>query len=259
MLSVHNLQLAYQDKIIVQDLSLTIPENKISALIGANGCGKSTLLKALARLLKPKQGQVLFYGNDIWQQSSKSYAKALSFLPQQHWVPEGITVRELVSYGRAPYLNLWGNLSALDKEKVEIAMQTTQVLALAEQLATDLSGGQQQRAFLAMVLAQDTPIILLDEPTTYLDLNHQAEWMTMMRRWQQMGKTVVVVLHDLNQACRYCDELIVLKSGQLVAQGNPSEIMTEALLKDVFDLEVEIHRDPIAQTPMFVLKQSALL
>lgn len=254
MLSVQNLQLAYQNKIIIENLQLTIPENKISALIGPNGCGKSTILKSLARLLKPKHGHITLNGYDIWQQSPKTYAKALSFLPQHHLIPEGITVRELVGYGRAPYLNLWGNLSALDEEKVEMAMKATQVTEFADRLASDLSGGQQQRVFLAMVLAQDAPMVLLDEPTTYLDLNHQAELMAMMRRLQQAGKTVITVLHDLNQACRYCDHLIVLKKGQLMAEGSPFEVMNEALLKDVFDLAVEIHQDPISQTPMFILK-----
>ncbi|EJS91823.1 iron-dicitrate transporter ATP-binding subunit, partial [Pasteurella multocida subsp. multocida str. Anand1_cattle] len=141
----------------------------------------------------------------------------LAFLPQQHLVPEGIKVRELVAYGRSPYLNLWGKLSEKDEKIVTQAMQITQTDAFAERLATDLSGGQQQRVFLAMTLAQDANIVLLDEPTTYLDLNHQAELMSMMRRLQQQGKTVITVLHDLNQACRYCDYLVVLKQGELIA------------------------------------------
>lgn len=253
-LAVEQLQLAYQNKTIIQNLTLSLPSNKIIALIGPNGCGKSTLLKALARLLKAKQGKVTNQAVDIWQLSAKSYAKTLAFLPQQHLVPEGIRVRELVAYGRSPYLNLWGKMSEQDEQIVEQAMKTTQIQELADRLASDLSGGQQQRVFLAMTLAQDTEIILLDEPTTYLDLNHQAELMNIIRCLQQQGKTVITVLHDLNQACRYCDYLVVLKQGELIAQGSPKEVMTESLLKQVFDLNVEIHQDPISQTPMFILK-----
>ncbi|MFC0995382.1 Fe(3+) dicitrate ABC transporter ATP-binding protein FecE [Pasteurella multocida] len=253
-LTVEHLQLAYQDKTIVSNLNLRLPSNKVIALIGPNGCGKSTLLKALARLLKPKSGQVKHQEQDIWQLTAKSYAKTLAFLLQQHLVPEGIKVRELVAYGRSPYLNLWGKLSENDEKIVAQAMQMTQTQAFAERLATDLSGGQQQRVFLAMTLAQDANIVLLDEPTTYLDLNHQAELMSMMRRLQQQGKTVIMVLHDLNQACRYCDYLVVLKQGELIAQGTPHEVMTEHLLKQVFDLNVEIHQDPVSFTPMFILK-----
>ncbi|HHE3463447.1 Fe(3+) dicitrate ABC transporter ATP-binding protein FecE [Pasteurella multocida] len=253
-LTVEHLQLAYQDKTIVSNLNLRLPSNKVIALIGPNGCGKSTLLKALARLLKPKSGQVKHQEQDIWQITAKFYAKTLAFLPQQHLVPEGIKVRELVAYGRSPYLNLWGKLSKKDEKIVTQAMQITQTDAFAERLATDLSGGQQQRVFLAMTLAQDANIVLLDEPTTYLDLNHQAELMSMMLRLQQQGKTVITVLHDLNQACRYCDYLVVLKQGELIAQGTPHEVMTEHLLKQVFDLNVEIHQDPISFTPMFILK-----
>ena len=169
-------------------------------------------------------------------------------------MPEGIKVRELIAYGRSPYLNLWGKLSQKDEELMVWAMKQTQTIDLSEQLVSDLSGGQQQRVFLAMTLAQDAKLVLLDEPTTYLDLNRQAELMGMMRQMQQNGKTVITVLHDLNQACRYCDYLIVMKKGTVMAQGTPDEVMTEDLLKEVFDLDVIIHRDPISDTPMFILK-----
>ena len=251
---INNLQLSYQDKIIVRDLSLAFPSNRITALIGPNGCGKSTTLKAVARLLKPRNGAIVHKGKNIWLKSQKEYAKELAFLPQQHLVPEGIKVRELIAYGRSPYLNLWGKLSVQDERLVASAMEQTHTTALAEQLVSDLSGGQQQRVFLAMTLAQDAEFVLLDEPTTYLDLNRQAELMKMMRQMQQNGKTVITVLHDLNQACRYCDYLAVLKEGELMAKGTPQEVMTERLLKEVFDLDVIISRDPISQTPMFILK-----
>ena len=253
-IEINNLSLGYQDKLVVKNLSLKFPRNKVIALIGPNGCGKSTTLKAVARLLKPKQGSITHKGKDIWQKTPKEYAQKLAFLPQQHLVPEGIKVRELIAYGRSPYLNLWGKLSQKDEELVTWAMAQTQTAELAEQLVSDLSGGQQQRVFLAMTLAQDAELVLLDEPTTYLDLNRQAELMGMMRQMQQNGKTVITVLHDLNQACRYCDYLIVMKKGAVMAQGTPDEVMTEELLKDVFDLDVIIHRDPISNTPMFILK-----
>ena len=253
-IEIKNLQLAYGDCPIVHNLSLSFPKNKVIALIGPNGCCKSTTLKAVARLLKPKQGSITYQGNDIWQKTPKEYAKSLAFLPQQHLVPEGISVRELVAYGRSPYLNLWGKLSQKDEDLVNWAMQQTRTTELADKLVSDLSGGQQQRVFLAMTLAQDAEIVLLDEPTTYLDLNRQADLMAMMRQMQQNGKTVITVLHDLNQACRYCDHLIVMKKGAVMAQGTPDEVMTEELLKDVFDLDVIIYRDPISNTPMFILK-----
>ena len=253
-IEIKNLQLAYGDCPIVHNLSLSFPKNKVIGLLGPNGCGKSTTLKAVARLLKPKQGIITYQGNDIWQKTPKEYAKSLAFLPQQHLVPEGISVRELVANGRSPYLNLWGKLSQKDDDLVNWAMQQTRTTELADKLVSDLSGGQQQRVFLAMTLAQDAEIVLLDEPTTYLDLNRQADLMAMMRQMQQNGKTVITVLHDLNQACRYCDHLIVMKKGAVMAQGTPDEVMTEELLKDVFDLDVIIHRDPISNTPMFILK-----
>lgn len=253
-LTVQNLQLSYQNKVIIPNLDLTLPKNQITALIGPNGCGKSTLLKSLARLLKPTSGVVTHQSHNIWKKSAKHYAQQIAFLPQQHFIPEGIKVKELVAYGRAPYINLWGKLNKKDEKIVEKVMRTTQINELSDKLVSDLSGGQQQRVFLAMTLAQDTDIILLDEPTTYLDLNHQAELMHIMRGLQQQGKTIITVLHDLNQACRYCDYLVVLKQGQLIAEGTPQNIMTESLLKNVFDLNVEIHADPISQTPMFILK-----
>ncbi|WP_373746859.1 Fe(3+) dicitrate ABC transporter ATP-binding protein FecE [Neisseria dentiae] len=257
-LAVEKLQLAYQNKVVVSDLSVAFPENKITALIGPNGCGKSTVLKSLARLLKPKAGRVDMDGRDVWRQSAREYAKLLAFLPQQHIVPEGISVKELIAYGRSPYLNLWGKLGEEDGRLVEEAMAATHTGELAEQLVSNLSGGQQQRVFLAMTLAQDTGYVLLDEPTTYLDLNRQAELMVMMRRLQRQGKTVITVLHDLNQACRYCDYLVVLKNGKLMAEGTPDNVMTVDLLKEVFDLNVEIHRDPVSGTPMFILQNEGL-
>lgn len=185
--------------------------------------------------------------------SSRQLARCLALLPQHHLTPEGITVRELVSYGRSPWLSLWGRLSAEDNTRIDIAMNQTQTQFLAERRLTELSGGQRQRAFLAMVLAQDTPVVLLDEPTTYLDINHQVELMRLMDELKAAGKSVIAVLHDLNQASRYCDHLVVLANGRVAAQGAPEEVMKPELLKAVFSIEAEIHPEPISGRPMCVV------
>ncbi len=254
MLSVEKLNVAYGNNTIIENLSLTIPKGKITALIGPNGCGKSTLLKTLARINKPKSGTVLLDATPLEQYSSKSLAKRLSMLPQTHTSPEGITIQKLVEYGRAPYTSHWGKLSPEDKAMVANAMQATGVDTLAHHSIDALSGGQRQRAWIAMIVAQDTEIVMLDEPTTYLDLSHQIELMRMMQNMHAQGKTVIVVLHDLNQACRYCDHLVVLKQGQLVTQGAPKDVFTQSLLKEVFDLEALVIEDPVSGTPMCVAR-----
>lgn len=185
--------------------------------------------------------------------TSRQLARQMALLPQHHLTPEGITVRELVSYGRSPWLSLWGRLSAEDNTRIDIAMNQTQTHLLAERRLTELSGGQRQRAFLAMVLAQDTPVVLLDEPTTYLDINHQVELMRLMGELKTAGKSVIAVLHDLNQASRYCDHLVILANGRVIAQGTPEEVMKPELLKKVFSVEAEIHPEPISGRPMCVV------
>lgn len=252
MIITKNLKVAYGDNVIINNLSVSIPKGKITALIGPNGCGKSTLLKTLSRINKPIAGEIQIDAKPLNRYSHKSLAKNLSMLPQVLVSPEGITVRKLVEYGRAPYVSHWGRLNEADHEIVELAMQETGIKEMAERPVESLSGGQKQRAWIAMVLAQDTSVVLLDEPTTYLDLSHQVELMHLMRKLNQSGKTVVVVLHDLNQACRYCDHLVVLKEGQLTHQGSPLEIMNETLLKEVFDMKGIIVPDPVSQTPMCV-------
>ncbi len=252
MISVQHLQVAYGNNTIIEDLSVTIPKGKITALIGPNGCGKSTFLKALARINKAKSGDIYLEEKPLSHIPTKKLAQRLSLLPQTHSSPEGISVRKLVEYGRSPYTSNWGKLTELDHQLVARAMQATGVESLAEQPVESLSGGQRQRAWIAMVMAQDTDIVLLDEPTTYLDIAHQVELMNLMKAMNQQGKTVVVVLHDLNQACRYCDNLLVLNKGQLVAQGSPDQVFTESLLENIFDFKAKIIRDPVAQTPMAV-------
>ncbi|WP_038184403.1 Fe(3+) dicitrate ABC transporter ATP-binding protein FecE [Vibrio rhizosphaerae] len=253
-LKTEHLDVGYGGTPVVQQVNLQILSGKITALLGPNGCGKSTLLKALVRILAPQSGSVQWQGQDLRHHSSQAIARVLSLLPQSQEVPEGITVRDVVGYGRSPYTRFWGQLTATDQQQVEQAMQLTGVTAFAERPVSELSGGQRQRVWLAMTLAQDTDYVFLDEPTTYLDLNHQVELMKLMRRLNQQGKTVVTVLHDINQACRYCDHLIVMQAGKVVAQGEPTEILTTQLLADVFELDAEIHRDPIAGTPMCVVK-----
>lgn len=253
-LRTENLTAGYDGKRIIDDLNLRLPAGKITALLGPNGCGKSTLLKCFSRLLTPTEGRIWLNDNALNRLSTRQLARQLSLLPQQHQVPEGVTVRELVGYGRSPWLPLWGRLSAQDRQRVERALERTGVASLAEQPLSALSGGQRQRAFLALLLAQDTPLVLLDEPTTWLDINHQVELMKLMRELQRMGKTVVTVLHDLNQASRYCDHLVVLEGGKVQAQGTPERVLTANMLREVFHLEAEIHPEPVSQRPMCVVK-----
>ncbi len=252
MISTENLTIAYGDKVIINDLNLTLQKGKITALIGPNGCGKSTLLKALARINKANAGQVLLNNQPLSSYADKQLAQKMSLLPQILITPEGITVQRLVEYGRSPYISHWGKLGDQDKSIVNAAMQETQVSEFATQAVESLSGGQRQRAWIAMILAQDTDIIMLDEPTTYLDLSHQIELMKLMQAMKDKGKTVIVVLHDLNQACRYSDHLVVMKEGAVIAEGEPEKVFTEQLLRDVFSLEATVIKDPIANTPMCV-------
>ncbi|MFK3703753.1 Fe(3+) dicitrate ABC transporter ATP-binding protein FecE [Klebsiella sp. NPDC088457] len=253
-LKTEDLTAGYGAKRIIEGLSLTLPAGKVTALLGPNGCGKSTLLKCFSRLLTPTAGKIWLDDRPLSVLSPRQLARHLALLPQQHLTPEGITVRELVGYGLSPWLPLWGRLTAQDHLRVEAALARTGVAALAERPLSALSGGQRQRAFLALILAQDTPLVLLDEPTTWLDINHQVELMKLMRELQQAGKTVVAVLHDLNQASRYCDHLVVLERGQLQAEGDPERVLTPALLREVFRLEAEIHPEPISRRPMCVVK-----
>lgn len=253
-LTTENLIVGYGGTPIVKGVNVTVPEGKITALLGPNGCGKSTLLKALSRILKVQSGAVLWQGERIEQISSRQLAQQLALLPQSQEPPEGVTVRDAVSYGRSPYTGFWGQLSAQDKSIVEQSMEATGIACFADRPVTDLSGGQRQRVWLAMTLAQDTDYILLDEPTTYLDMNHQVELMKLLRKLNQQGKTIVTVLHDINQACRYCDHLIVMQEGQVMSEGAPDVVLTSELLAKVFELDAQIHPCPITQTPMCIVR-----
>ncbi len=253
LLSTRRLTLAYDGASIIMNLDLAIPAGKITTLVGPNGCGKSTLLRGLARLLKPRTGTVYLDGADIFKLSTKAVAKRLGILPQGPVAPEGLTVRDLVAQGRYPYQNWLQQWSKEDERLVEQALATTGMTPLADRALDTLSGGQRQRAWIAMALAQDTEILLLDEPTTFLDLAHQVEVLDLLYELNQTeGRTIVMVLHDLNQACRYADYLVAVREGQVWAEGVPAQVMTEAIVREVFGLECRIVTDPVAGSPMCV-------
>ncbi len=252
-LSAAHLTLGYQKKIVVDNLSLTLPEGKFTVIVGPNGCGKSTLLRALCRLLKPQSGCVLLDGKDIVEIPTKALARQIGLLPQQTIAPEGITVVDLVSRGRYPHQTLLRRWSETDQLVVTQAMTVTGVDAFADRRVDELSGGQRQRVWIAMVLAQQTPMLFLDEPTTWLDIAHQIELLDLFRQLnQQQGCTLVAVLHDLNQACRYADHLIVMKEGRMITEGSPAEIVDSKLIEEVFNLPCQIIDDPVSHTPLVI-------
>ncbi|MDJ0726374.1 MAG: ABC transporter ATP-binding protein [Prochloraceae cyanobacterium] len=252
-LKTKQLTLGYDNKPIVVDLNVAIATGKITVLVGANGCGKSTLLRGLARLLKPRGGMVYLDGKAIYKLSTKTVAKRLGMLPQTPVAPEGLTVRDLVAQGRYPHQNWLQQWSAEDERMVEEALTITAMKELSSRSLDSLSGGQRQRAWIAMTLAQDTDILLLDEPTTYLDLSHQVDLLDLLHELNEnKGKTIAMVLHDLNLACRYADHLIAIKQGRIYAEGAPEQIMTVNMVQDVFNLDCQIVPDPIAGTPMCI-------
>ncbi len=250
-LAAHNLTLAYDQTEVVRDLAFSIPSGKVTALIGPNGCGKSTLLRGMARLMAPKSGTVLLDGKAIAQLPSKEVARHLGVLPQGPAAPDGMTVRELVSQGRYPHQSLLRQWSERDAQAVAWALQTTRLTDLADRPLDTLSGGQKQRAWIAMTLAQETPVLLLDEPTTYLDMAHQVEILSLLDELNEReGRTIVMVLHDINQACRYAHHLVAMKDGAVIAQGDPREIVDHGLVCDVFGIECSVVRDPVSGTPL---------
>lgn len=253
MIETKQLQLNYGDKIIIEPLDLTIPKGEITVLIGSNGCGKSTLLRSIARLLKPKSGSILLNDEDITILSAKETAKKLAILPQQPMAPEGLTVLQLVKQGRFPYQNWRKQWSKEDQSIVEQAIAATGLTEFKDYEIDNLSGGQRQRAWIAMTLAQQTDIILLDEPTTYLDVTHQIEVLDLLYKLnQEKNRTIVMVLHDINLACRYATNIIALVNKGIYAQGKPKDIFSVKLVQDVFQLNCEIIEDPIYGTPMCI-------
>jgi iron complex transport system ATP-binding protein len=254
VLETQHLNLAYDGKPIISGLNLLVPKEQITALVGPNGCGKSTLLRGLARLLKPNIGTVYLNGADIFRQSTTKVAQQLGILPQGPSAPEGLTVRDLVAQGRYPYQNSWfQSWTAEDERQVRKALTTTDLNELANRAVDTLSGGQRQRAWIAMTLAQDTQILLLDEPTTFLDLAHQVEVLELLGDLNQLeGRTIVMVLHDLNQACRYAHNLVALRDGAVMGYGNPTDVMTQEMVQEVFGLACRIVPDPVTGKPWCV-------
>jgi len=250
-LQASDLTLAYDKVTIVDELSLDIPTGQVSIVVGANGCGKSTLLRALSRLLKPTGGQVLLDGADIHSKPAKEVAKTLGLLPQSPTAPDGITARELISRGRYPHQGLFKRFSAEDEAAVNHAMELTGTTELADRAVDELSGGQRQRVWIAMALAQETDLLLLDEPTTFLDVAHQLEVLDVVSELNRSrGITVVIVLHDLNLAARYADYLVALRHGKIYAAGHPNEVVTEKTVKDVFGMPSRVIPDPVGGTPL---------
>ncbi|WP_139905259.1 ABC transporter ATP-binding protein [Clostridium thermarum] len=243
----------YDKRIIVDGIDIAIPSNKISVIIGANGCGKSTLLKTLARLIKPISGKVLIDGKKITSMPSKQLAQILGLLPQSPVVPEGITVWDLVSRGRYPYQFFLKTMDKKDFEAVEESLEIMGITELANRSVDELSGGQRQRVWIAMALAQQTDILLLDEPTTYLDIAYQVEILDLLTDLnRRKGTTIVMVLHDINLSARYADYIFALRNGKLIDQGKPSEIITPELIDTVFGLDCVVIKDPVSYTPFIV-------
>ncbi|WP_406567594.1 ABC transporter ATP-binding protein [Actinoallomurus spadix] len=247
------LTLAYERRIVAEDLTVAIPDRSFTVIVGPNACGKSTLLRALARMLRPRSGVVLLDGRDIHARGTRTVARTLGLLPQSSVAPEGITVADLVARGRHPHQGLFRQWSADDERVVRESMAATGVADLAGARVDELSGGQRQRVWIAMALAQETPLLLLDEPTTFLDIAHQIDVLDLCARLQrEQGRTLVAVLHDLNQAARYADHLIAMRDGRVVAEGAPAEVVTAERVEEVFGLPCRVIDDPETGTPLVV-------
>ncbi|MFD0204170.1 MULTISPECIES: ABC transporter ATP-binding protein [Saccharothrix] len=251
-LTARDLTLRYGDRVVSTRLDLDVPDGAFTAIVGPNACGKSTLLRAFVRLLRPADGQVLLDGREVGSYPSKALARELGFLPQDPVAPEDIRVRQLVARGRFPHQSLLSTWSEQDEAAVGEAMAAADVAALADRPVRELSGGQRQRVWIAVVLAQRTPYLLLDEPTSFLDLAHQYQLLALLARLRDEGRTVIAVLHDINQACRYADHLVAVKDGRIVAQGAAADIVDAELVKEVFDLPSIVVPDPVTGTPMVV-------
>jgi len=252
-LEAREVTLGYGDRTVVDRLDLDVSPGRITAIVGANGCGKSTLLRALARLLSPASGQVLLDGEPIASRPSKQVARVLGLLPQSPVAPEGITVTDLVGRGRHPHQRLLARWNTHDYEAVAAALAATGTSELAERSVDELSGGQRQRVWIAMALAQETEILLLDEPTTFLDVAHQIEVLDLLAELgRDRGTTIVMVLHDLNLAARYADEIVAMSEGRIVASGAPAEILTPELVDQVFGIRSHVIPDPVSETPLVV-------
>lgn len=253
ILKAEHLKTGYDKTVIIEDMTLTIPDHKITVIIGSNGCGKSTLLKTFARLIPPMGGSVLLDGKEYSSMPSKKLAQIIGLLPQSPLVPEGIKVSDLIARGRYPYQEAFRGMSKEDYEAVDEAMEMMGVTEFADRNVDELSGGQRQRVWIAMALAQETDILFLDEPTTFLDITYQVEILDLLTDLNRKKKTtIVMVLHDINLSARYADYLFALRAGQLIAQGTPKEIVSEDLIHDVFHLSSYVTTDPVSHSPFIV-------
>ncbi len=251
-LSAEGVTLRYEARVISQGLSLTVPDRSFTVVVGPNACGKSTLLRALSRLLVPETGRVVLDGKAIQDYPSQEVARRLGLLPQSPIAPDGITVSDLVARGRFPHQSFLRQWSPADEAALSRALHDTGTADLADRPVAELSGGQRQRVWIAMALAQETPILLLDEPTTFLDIVHQVDLLELLARLNREGRTVVAVLHELNLAFRYATHLITMRQGEIIATGAPDEIVTPELMRDVFDLPALVMPDPLTGRPMVV-------
>ncbi|GAA2276532.1 ABC transporter ATP-binding protein [Streptomyces ruber] len=252
-LAAEHLTLGYGDRTVIDSLDLAVPPGRVTAIVGANACGKSTLLRSMSRLLAPRAGRVVLDGKEVHRLPAKELARTLGLLPQAPIAPEGITVADLVGRGRHPHQSVFTRWKDEDDEAVAAALDATDTAALADRAVDELSGGQRQRVWIAMALAQQTDLLLLDEPTTYLDASHQVEVLDLLTDLNRSrGTTVVMVLHDLNLAARYADHLIALAGGRLHAAGTPDEVLTEDTVRTVFGLDSRVIEDPVSGKPLML-------
>lgn len=251
-LEVNNIEVGYHNHSVIDDLTVSIPKNKITTIIGPNGCGKSTLIKTISRILKANKGTILLDGKAINTLDTREIAKQMAILPQTAESPGGLSVFELVSYGRFPYRKAMGSLSKEDYKYINWAIQVTGLTDFSDRQISDMSGGQRQRVWIAMALAQGTEILVLDEPTTYLDLAHQLDILLLLQKLnKEENRTIIMVLHDLNLASRFSDYMIAMKDGELVTEGTPNSVMTRDYLRTLFNIEADIQLCPHSGNPIF--------
>lgn len=240
-MEIKNISFSYDDKRVLKNVSCKLQTGKMTTFIGANGSGKTTLLRILSRALAPADGEVLLDGKHIFQYKAKEYARLVAMVHQKNHAPSDLTVRSLVSYGRVPHSGIFGGLNAKDKEKIQWAMEVTEIESLANRPIGTLSGGQRQRAFISMALAQDTKVLLLDEATTYLDLRYQVELLRLLRQLNQSFRiTIIMVLHDINQAIAYSDEIVALKQGEIILQGKPTQVISSKTIEDIYAIALPV-------------------
>ena len=256
ILELQDVTTGYEKKLVLENFNMTIPRGQITSIVGPNGCGKTTLLHTLSRVLKVKYGAVLMDGRDIFTMNTKDVAKRLSLLPQASNAPEGLTVRELISYGRHPHKSSFEGLNQQDRDNIDRAVDVTGIKAFMNRRVNELSGGQKQRVWLAMALAQNTEIILLDEPTTYLDMKFQMEILNLLKELNETAdRTIVMVLHDINHASRFSDHMIAMKEGRIMKLGTPEAVMTENVLEDIFEIDAVINECPFTSRPIITSYQ----